>query len=123
MAHSEFLATQNRYSFLFDFDARDYRAWANGLKKAGYATDKKYPAKLIRLIEDYKLYEFDNIKKKDFSYKKPKREKKVKSSSKKTYTVQKGDTLYSISRRFGVSVNQLKKRNKLKDNIIGKVLN
>ncbi|NNE26698.1 MAG: hypothetical protein HKN09_07625 [Saprospiraceae bacterium] len=61
VAHSEFLATQNRYSFLFDFDSRDYRAWANGLKKAGYATDKKYPQKLINIIEKYQLYLLDDL--------------------------------------------------------------
>ena len=61
VAHSEFLVTQNRYAFLFDFGARDYRAWANGLKKAGYATDKKYPQKLINIIEKYQLYLLDDL--------------------------------------------------------------
>lgn len=60
VAHSEFLVTQNRYSFLFDFDYRDYKAWAKGLKKAGYATDKAYPKKLINIIEKYQLYFLDD---------------------------------------------------------------
>ena len=59
--HSDFLRYRDRYRFLFDFDITDYRSWANGLKKAGYATDPAYPTKLIRLIEDYKLYEFDTM--------------------------------------------------------------
>ena len=60
--HSDFLRYRDRYRFLFDFEVTDYKSWANGLKKAGYATDPAYPAKLIRLIEDYKLYEFDTMK-------------------------------------------------------------
>lgn len=57
--HSDFLRYKDRYSFLFDLDPTDYRGWAYGLKKAGYATDPKYPQKLIKLIEDYRLYEYD----------------------------------------------------------------
>lgn len=57
--HSDFLRYRDRYSFLFDLDPADYKAWAFGLKKAGYATDPNYPRKLIRIIEDYRLYEYD----------------------------------------------------------------
>ena len=57
--HSDFLRYRDRYKFLFDYKVTDYKAWAYGLKKAGYATDPAYPAKLIKLIEDYKLYQFD----------------------------------------------------------------
>ena len=63
--HSDFLRYRDRYKFLFDYKITDYKAWAYGLKKAGYATDPSYPAKLIRLIEEYKLYEYDTHKKKD----------------------------------------------------------
>lgn len=60
-AHSEFLANRKskRYDFLFDLDRYDYKAWAKGLQKAGYATDPKYPSKLISLIEEYELYLLD----------------------------------------------------------------
>lgn len=57
--HSDFLRYRDRYSFLFDYKITDYKSWANGLKKAGYATDPAYPRKLINLIETYKLYEYD----------------------------------------------------------------
>lgn len=57
--HSDFLRYKDRYKFLFDLDPTDYRGWAYGLKKAGYATDPSYPQKLIKLIEDYRLYEYD----------------------------------------------------------------
>lgn len=60
--HSDFLRYRDRYKFLFDLEITDYKSWAHGLKKAGYATDPKYPAKLIRLIEDYSLYEYDREK-------------------------------------------------------------
>jgi len=48
-----------RYGFLFEFDSDDYKSWARGLKKSGYATDPKYPAKLIKIIENYDLHRFD----------------------------------------------------------------
>lgn len=57
--HSDFLRYRDRYKFLFDYKITDYKSWANGLKKAGYATDPAYPKKLINLIETYKLYEYD----------------------------------------------------------------
>lgn len=59
MNHSDFLRYQDRYKSLFDLDITDYKGWAKGLRKAGYATDPKYADKLIRTIEDYKLYRFD----------------------------------------------------------------
>lgn len=57
--HSEFLANRSRYAFLFEEELTDYEAWAKGLKKAGYATDRHYPKRLIELIERYELYRFD----------------------------------------------------------------
>lgn len=57
--HSDFLRFNDRYKFLFDYPVTDYKSWAYGLKKAGYATDPSYAPKLIRYIEDYRLYEYD----------------------------------------------------------------
>lgn len=57
--HSIFLAERKRYRFLFDYSITDYKSWAKGLKKAGYATSKTYAKKLIALIERYELYRFD----------------------------------------------------------------
>lgn len=59
--HSDFLRYRDRYKFLFDLKTTDYKGWAYGLKKAGYATDPNYPAKLIKYIEDYRLYEYDTM--------------------------------------------------------------
>ena len=59
--HSDFLRYRDRYKFLFDLQVTDYKGWAYGLKKAGYATDPSYPAKLIRLIEEYELHYYDRL--------------------------------------------------------------
>ena len=59
--HSDFLRYRDRYKFLFDYELTDYKSWAYGLKAAGYATDPKYPEKLIRLIEEYELYLYDTM--------------------------------------------------------------
>ena len=58
--HSEFLMSGKRYDFLFDLDGKDYKKWAKGLKKAGYATAKDYHKKLIEVIERYKLHQYDD---------------------------------------------------------------
>jgi LysM repeat protein len=57
--HSLFLLEKPRYASLFSLNITDYRSWAIGLQKYGYATDKAYANKLIKLIEDYKLYQYD----------------------------------------------------------------
>lgn len=63
--HSDFLRYRDRYKFLFDLERTDYKGWAYGLKKAGYATDPKYAGKLIRLIEDYDLSRYDVLSERD----------------------------------------------------------
>ena len=57
--HSNYLLSKSRYEFLFELDPFDYKAWARGLKKAGYATDPSYAGALIGVIEEYKLYALD----------------------------------------------------------------
>ncbi len=66
--HSIFLSTRKYYQNLFNLDMKDYRAWAHGLKKAGYATNPRYASILIGKIEKYKLYEFDNTSSKEVLY-------------------------------------------------------
>ncbi len=61
LAHGQLLM-KDRYRPLFDLDPEDYRGWARGLSKAGYATDPKYADKLIRLIEDLQLHRLDAVK-------------------------------------------------------------
>ncbi len=57
--HSDFLMSGSRYSFLFELDMTDYKGWAKGLKKAGYATSPTYAEKLISLIEENNLHQYD----------------------------------------------------------------
>ena len=118
--HSLFLTERSRYSKLFKLKQEDYKGWAKGLKAAGYATDRKYPQKLISLIERYKLYEYDEIVL-GKSYKKYKAPVK---NNREVYTVTKGDTLYSISRKYNITVKELQNINGLNDNTlsIGQVL-
>lgn len=123
--HSQFLVTRSRYSDLFLLDKDDYEGWAHGLKKAGYATDPKYANKLISLIERYTLDQYDREvlglssprPKKEIEKKMDTRvEAKTKAETKavaKTHVVQKGDTLYSISKKYNTTVAKLQKMNKL----------
>lgn len=57
--HTDFLMSRSRYAFLFEYSSTDYKNWATGLRKAGYATDSKYPQLLINLIERYNLSQYD----------------------------------------------------------------
>lgn len=101
--HSIFLSTRSRYDFLFDLKRTNYKSWAKGLKKAGYATDPKYPKKLISLIERYRLDRFDKGK-----------SKKKNFPNEVFHTVVKGDTLYSISKKYNISIKEIIKKNNIK---------
>ena len=59
--HSDYLRTKSRYDFLFEMNATDYKGWARGLKKAGYATSPTYAEALIRIIEEYNLTIYDRM--------------------------------------------------------------
>lgn len=133
--HTEFLKRQ-RYAFLFELDRNDYRGWAHGLKKAGYATNPRYPELLINLIERYGLQRYDTPE----SYTaKVEREEVVQQQivvkqqqedkgevpvavkapvTMKIYEVTGGDTLYSICKRFGLTVEEIRILNSLQsDNL------
>jgi flagellum-specific peptidoglycan hydrolase FlgJ len=112
--HSKFLTTRKRYAKLFKLRTTDYKGWAYGLKRAGYATDKRYPNKLISLIHKYGLDKYDRKKSKNINrggivvVTSP-----VEASH---HLVQKGDTLYSIAKRYNTTVKNLKKINGLRSN-------
>ena len=105
--HSLFLTERKRYYKLFDLKVTDYKGWARELKAAGYATDKKYPNKLISLIERYELYKYDEPLT---------GETIVVVSSELTHRVVKGDTLYSLSKQYNTTVDALKELNDLSSN-------
>lgn len=108
--HSIFLKNRSRYAFLFDLPNDDYKGWAKGLRQAGYATDKRYPQKLIALIERHRLFEFDTeIAAAGYG----KRNDAIVATDNTigVHVVQQGDTLYSISRKYSVSVDDLQRWN------------
>ena len=112
--HSLFLTTRSRYDFLFELNKSDYKAWAKGLKKAGYATDPKYPVKLINLIERYRLDRFDLTNRKIRN----EIESITTITDHKIHQVQKGETLYSISKKHKVDLQLLIQENKIENDTI-----
>lgn len=134
--HSLFLAKRERYAKLFTYKITDYKAWAHGLKDAGYATNPKYPQLLIDLIENLHLDQFDqansndlvtvaDLKKTGSKSKEDSKQSVVidqKSSASahtvyahgnkvKYVVVKKGDTFYRIAQEFNLSLNQLYRYN------------
>lgn len=130
--HSKFLTGRGRYEFLFDLKPDDYKSWAKGLKKAGYATDRKYPKKLISFIETFELYKYDELvlDKKSYERTLKKGDRDLETEERTIadtgtiddsdvfVTVVKGDTLYSIARSNNISVDELKRMNGLDSNEI-----
>jgi len=133
--HSLFLTSRSRYSTLFELEITDYKAWAKGLKTAGYATNPTYDKKLIDLIERYNLDQFDKVSRLELiAAKESDKKESSKSSSiqnKSTEVLQiknthqvftnqnrtryiiagNHDTFYQISKEFGVSIHQLNRWN------------
>src|SRR5690554_2013878 len=112
--HSLFLTQRSRYQDLFKLRKDDYKGWAKGLRKAGYATDPRYPQKLIGIIERYNLNQYDD----QVLGNRIENQDEPDESKIATYVVQMGDTLYSISRKFNLTVETLKKYNGLTSNDI-----
>lgn len=136
--HTDFLLNRKHYAFLFDYERSDYKRWAKGLRKAGYATDPKYPEKLIKTIEKYKLTAYDkstgiltydttNTKGiKDLPY--ASRRKKPRSFFFKSYKPgffringasyaisRKGESALAFAKRFGIPYKRFLKFNDLED--------
>lgn len=128
--HSKFLTGKSRYAFLFEYKTTDYKSWAKGLKKAGYATNPKYPRLLIDLIERYELHQYDRgggskKGKKDQHIKSQKGKKgrddedvvhigsrvRVSDNYVKYVIVEKGEDLKSIEKKTGVRMRRILKYN------------
>lgn len=119
--HALFLTSRPRYASLFNLEKGDYKAWAQGLRTAGYATDPKYPEKLINYIERYNLYQYDNqVLGKAYVIDASQNAQPTKTPivDLALYEVQKGDTLYSISKKFNLLVEDLKQKNNLVENTL-----
>ena len=125
--HTDFLMNTPRYRFLFDYPSDDYKSWAHGLQKAGYATSKSYARDLIRTIEENKLYIFDsgdytrqvnlnNRKDSDESFTITLKKRKIYERNRIKYIiVGEGDNLVSLTRELGLFSWELKRYNDLPD--------
>jgi LysM repeat protein len=124
--HSLFLVTRPRYSSLFKLDPKDYRSWAFGLKEAGYATSSSYAQNLINIIEQYKLYQFDNyvMTGTPSTWQENSRYIPIKNITNTDHAIMRnngnyyliartGDTFESIAKETGVSVRKLIRYNEL----------
>jgi LysM repeat protein len=122
--HSHFLTSRSRYEFLFELKITDYKGWAKGLKKAGYATNPKYADLLIMLIEANELNKYDNYARvppkklsKDRSSKMLAYNKKVRviklHNNIKYIKVKEGDTFYRITKDYDMNLWQIYKYNDL----------
>ena len=121
--HSLFLKNRSRYASLFDLPQTDYRGWANGLKKAGYATNPQYAQRLIDLIERYRLYEYDRMTSKSVrtvlekrmeSFQEAYNERQVRINNGLLLVIaREGETLSQIAAEFGIKEKKLIKYNDL----------
>lgn len=124
--HSEFLVAGVRYRVLFDLSITDYKGWARGLQKSGYATDKAYANKLIKLIEDYELYRFDDPKYRKGVSSREREERRRIEASRAIWEHQpyithglvyviavSGDTYSGIAREFGFDEEELLRYNEV----------
>lgn len=125
--HSEFLL-RARYAALFKLDKDDYKGWARGLKSAGYATNPRYAELLISLIERYDLHQYDKAETRrekvqreevvltEIVHDIPQEAKKERAQpavAMSIHEVRPGDTLFSISQKYNLTVDELKILNNL----------
>jgi uncharacterized FlgJ-related protein len=110
--HSEFLKNGKRYQFLFSYSVDDYKNWAYGLKKAGYATNPEYAELLIKIIEELNLNKSGDSKKL-VSSNKPNLSIEIQTHSNDVnfIVVKTGDSFYQIAHKAGLTLRQLHKYN------------
>ena len=117
--HSKFLAGRPRYASLFKLDMTDYKGWAHGLKKAGYATNPRYAYQLIDIIERYDLYKYDKKGGLKWMKEKPNPHQPYLANGLVYVIGRSGDTWKSLSKEFDISKRKLRKYNDLyKDYVI-----
>lgn len=109
--HSSFLTVRGRYSFLFDLKTTDYKGWAQGLKKAGYATNPKYPQLLVGIIERYNLDQYDAYAKRRFET--SDYANAINFNNSKIVYGKEGDTYSSIGQKYDISLKRILKYNDL----------
>lgn len=125
--HSNFLVSNPRYGSLFALDITDYKGWAHGLKKAGYATNPNYAHSLIRIIEEHRLYNYDHLSSADLKRLGRFRNQGVASgpvglinsgkhviamyNNRNTITVKAGESIKSIARELDIPARHLYRYN------------
>lgn len=112
--HSLFLASRIRYDHLFVLDPRDYKSWALGLQSAGYATSNEYADRLINIIENENLYNFDRVIKRLKSKGKKYHNRLMLSPNGQCYVIHKEDeSIESFALENGLSLESLLRFNDL----------
>ena len=111
--HSKFLVGRPRYASLFKLKITDYKGWARGLKKAGYATNPRYADQLIGIIELYELYKYDEKNYLKWIKKNPNPHQTYIANDLLYIVVRAGDSWKSISQEFDISQKKLRKYNDL----------
>ncbi len=125
IAHTDFLMRGQRYAFLFNYPKTDYKNWAKGLKKAGYATNPRYADLLINIIKDYELHKFDKMTSEILVYQpetptpgstqpeKITERRQTINNQAKVIVVAQGDTYAQLSEIFNIPMKRLLKYNDL----------
>lgn len=111
--HSKFLASRSRYASLFKLKITDYKGWARGLKKAGYATNPRYADQLIGIIELYDLHKYDTKGGLKWMKENPNPHQPYIANGLVYIVARTGDTWKSISKEFDISKRKLQKYNDL----------
>ena len=111
--HSKFLVGRSRYASLFKLKITDYKGWARGLKKAGYATNPRYAEQLISIIELYDLHQYDKKGGLKWMKENPNPHQPYIANGLLYIVVRKGDTWKAISKEFDISQSKLRKYNDL----------
>lgn len=111
--HSKFLAGKQRYAFLFDLKITDYKGWARGLKKAGYATNPRYAHQLIDIIERYDLDKYDKKGGLKWMKENPNPHEPYIANGLLYIIARQGDTWKNLSKEFDISKRKLRKYNDL----------
>lgn len=111
--HSKFLRSRSRYAPLFRLKITDYKGWARGLKKAGYATDPNYANRLINIIELYELYRYDEKGGLKYAEQYPNPHQPYLANDLLYIIARKGDTFKSIGEEFDLSHRKVRKYNDL----------
>jgi LysM repeat protein len=111
--HSKFLAGRSRYASLFKLKITDYKGWARGLKKAGYATNPRYAEQLIGIIELYDLHKYDTKGGLKWMKENPNPHQPFIANGLLYIKVRAGDDWKSLSKEFDISQKKLRKFNDL----------